>query len=133
MDASKEDYLRVMCELCEESGVECIRSIDIANRLKISKPSVSTMVKKLARKGLVRSERYSKIYLTHTGLKEGRRVLRNHRVIEVFLRAVLDYDISEVHEEAHRLEHAFSEESINRLEDFLRNSKESPYGKTALH
>ena len=132
---STEDYLRTIYSLYEkeQDKTKGIRSIDIAEELNISKPSVSEMIKKLVKKGFVKSNPYSNIFLTKKGLKEAQRVMHNHRVIEVFLKHILDYDIIKVHEEANRLEHAFSEDSIRRLDDFLKNPKRSPHGKIIPH
>lgn len=128
--ASKEDYLRTVYYLhekldCKEKGV---RSVDIAKNLNITRPSVSAMLKKLAKSSHIKYKPYSNIFFTGKGLKEAKRVMRNHRVIEVFLKKILKYDLSKVHEEAHRLEHAFSEESIKRLDEFLNHPTRSPYG-----
>jgi DtxR family Mn-dependent transcriptional regulator len=91
------------------------------------------MLKKLAENGYSKLAPYSKIFLTSKGLKEARRVMHNHRVIEVFLKKILKYDLSKVHEEAHRLEHAFSEEAIKRLDKFLNHPTRSPHGYDIPH
>jgi DtxR family Mn-dependent transcriptional regulator len=101
--------------------------------LKITRPSVSGMLKKLAEKNFIKFKPYSKIFFTSKGLKEAQRVMHNHRVIEVFLKKILKYDLSKVHEEAHRLEHAFSEDSINGLDKFLNNPTRSPSGYDIPH
>ncbi len=131
MNVSIEDYLRVIYSLFERSRdkYEGIKSIDISKELKITRPSVSGMVKKLVRLGYIKCNRYSKIFMTRKGENEAKRIMHSHRVLEVFLADVLGYDISEVHEEAHRLEHAFSEESIKRLDLLLDNPKMSPSRK----
>lgn len=110
-----------------------IKSVDIAKALNITKPSVSGMLRKLAKKRFIKVKPYSNILFTNKGLKEARRVMHNHRVIEVFLKKILNYDLAKVHEEAHRLEHAFSEESIKKLDKFLNNPKRSPYGYKIPH
>jgi len=110
-----------------------IRSVDVAKELNITKPSVSGMLKKLAIHGYLKCKPYSNTFFTNKGLKEARRVMHNHRVIEVFLKRILKYDLSNVHDEAHRLEHAFSEESINRLDEFLKHPTRSPYGYIIPH
>ncbi len=132
---STEDYLRTMYQLYEEEKdkTKGIKSIDIAKNLKISKPSVSEMVRKLAERGFVKSNPYSNIFFTKKGLKESQRVMHNHRVIEVFLKNILNYGLNQVHEEANHLEHAFSDESIKRLDIFLSNPKKSPHGKLIPH
>ncbi|MBU0758610.1 MAG: metal-dependent transcriptional regulator, partial [Nanoarchaeota archaeon] len=110
MQISTEDYLRIMYSLFEraEEPEKGIRSSYIALSLGISKPSVSSMLKKFKEQRLVRCSPYSKIFFTKKGEKEAKRIMHNHRVIEVFLRKILRYDIRKVHEEANRLEHAFS-------------------------
>ena len=91
------------------------------------------MIKKLNKLGYVKTKLYSKIFLTKEGLDEAKRLMHNHRVIEVFLKEILEYDLNKVHQEAHRLEHAFSEESIDRLDRFLNYPKVSPNGKKIPH
>lgn len=132
---SVEDYLRVMYSLHEknEGSAKGIKSIDIAKELGITKPSVCVMIRKLKAKRYITFEPYSDIFLSARGLKEARRVTHNHRVIEVFLKKILDYDLKKVHQEAHNLEHTFSQESIKRLDKFLHNPKISPSGKIIPH
>lgn len=133
---SKEDYLRVMYSIYEaqEDKKLGIKSIDISKALNITKPSVSDMLRKLAKKRFIKFSPYSNIFFTNKGLKEAVRITHNHRVIEVFLRKMLKYGLSKIHEkskihkEANHLEHAFSDESIKRLDNFLNNPKISPYG-----
>jgi len=124
---SEEDYLRIIYLLHEEhkKPEEGVRSVDVAKALGISKPSVSAMVRKLADKGYVTAERYGALFLTKEGLKEGKRITRSYRIIRVFLRDVLMIKNTSVDEEAHRLEHAFSDESLKKIEQLVRRlSKE---------
>ncbi|MBT7392399.1 metal-dependent transcriptional regulator, partial [archaeon] len=123
MNITIENYLQTMYYLFEKDTNKGIKSIDIAKELKISRPSVSAMVKKLAKEGYLIADKYSKIFLTELGKKEARKLMHKHRVIEVFLVDVLGHDISRVHEEAHKLEHAFSDESIEKLDLLLNNPK----------
>ena len=129
MNISREDYLRVMYELYEKEK-KGIKSVDIAKKLNVTKSSVSQMIKKFNKDKLILTEPYSKIRFTNKGLNEAKRIIYTHRVIEVFLKDFLKYDTKEIHDEAHRLEHAFSEESIKRLDVLLNKPKKSPYGKT---
>ena len=135
MNISVEDYLRTMYALYEKQGGKSkgIKSVDLAKELGISKPSVSSMIRKLTKLQYLKAKPYSKIHFTRKGLEKARLIMHNHRVIEVFLKDVLGYDISKVHQEAHRLEHAFSEGSIKRLDKFLGNPKRSPYGYSIPH
>jgi Mn-dependent DtxR family transcriptional regulator len=91
---SREDYLRTIYSIYEKQGIKKIgvRSIDIANSLGVSKPSVSIMIKKLAKKGFLKVEPYSNIFLTKRGLKEAKKLVHKYKVIELFLREILRYD-----------------------------------------
>lgn len=126
-----EDYLKAIFVIYEkqknkENG---IRSIDIAKSLNIKKPSVSAVIRKLTDAGYLKSEAYSPIFFMKTGLKKARRIVHNHRVIEYFLKEILRCDLKNIHQEAHKLEHAFSDSSIRKLDAFLGNPAVSPYGE----
>ncbi|MFC1768360.1 metal-dependent transcriptional regulator [Nanoarchaeota archaeon] len=135
MNTSIEDYLRVLYRIYEnqKNKEKGIKSVEVAEMLGISKPSVSAMIRKIMKKRYLRVSTYSRIHLTKKGLQEARRVMHNHRVIEVFLKEILKYNIEDVHEEAHKLEHAFSKESIMRLDRYLKNPKMSPHGIKIPH
>lgn len=128
---SKEDYLKAIYLIYEKQGDKTagIKSIGIAKSLGISKPSVSAMIKKLAKEGFLKVKPYSKIFFTKKGLREAKRITHNYRVIGVFLKDILKYDLNKIHKEAHKLEHAFSEESIRRLDKFLGDPKRCPHGE----
>lgn len=123
----QEDYLRALYFLDEEKGE--LRSIDIANYLQISKPSVSEMLRTLEKQNLVSFAPYSKVRLTKSGRKAAERITSKHRIIETFLKKVLKKRQANLHEEAHRLEHAFSDESIQRLSAYMGNPRTDPHGK----
>ena len=113
--SAKEDYLRIIYEL----GGEKVKSIDIAKKLGISKPSVSEMLKKLAKDKLIESESYGKIFLTKEGIKEAKKIADRHHIIKKFARHILKHKEDKVHDIAHKLEHHFSPESIKKLESWL--------------
>ena len=125
--ANKEDYLRGLYILKEEKGE--LKSVDLARYLNLSKPSISEMMHELNKTGLVSYKKYSKIKFTPKGRKIAKELTVKHRLIEIFLKNVLKIDSNKVHEEAHRLEHAFSEESIEKLRKLLGNPKIDPHGK----
>lgn len=125
--ANKEDYLRGLYILEEERGE--IKSIDLAHYLNISKPSVSEMVKELNKEGLVSYKKYSKLKFTAKGRKIAKKLTSKHRLIELFLKNILKINSKNVHQEAHRLEHAFSDKSIAKLRKLLGNPKKDPHGK----
>ncbi len=125
--ANKEDYLRGLYILEEEKGE--LKSVDLAHYLNVSKPSVSDMVKELDKEGLVSYRKYSKLNFTPKGRRLAQKITSKHRLIEIFLKNILKINSKKVHHEAHRLEHAFSDESICRLRKFLGNPKIDPHGK----
>ncbi|MFH1591600.1 MAG: metal-dependent transcriptional regulator [archaeon] len=129
MNVSIEDYLRTIYSIFEQSGNESIRSVDIAKSLGVSRASVSAMVRRLTDEGYIVAEKYSKNLLTELGEREARRITHRHRVIEVFLLDVLGHDVKTVHEEAHRLEHAFSDQSIQKIDALLKKPGISPSGQ----
>ena len=125
--ANREDYLRGLYILEEEKGK--IKSIDLAHYLNVSKPSVSEMIRELNREGLIDYKKYSKLRFTSKGRKIAKKLTSKHRLIESFLRNMLKISPKNVHQEAHRLEHAFSDESIFKMRKLLGNPKKDPHGK----
>ena len=124
---SREDYLRAMYHLMEEK--EEVKSVEVADYLGVSKPSVSEMLKNLDADGLIQYKKYSKINLTKNGFKAAKNLTARHRIIEAFLKDMLKINPQKIHEEAHRLEHAFSDESIGKMGKILGNPRKDPHGK----
>jgi DtxR family transcriptional regulator, Mn-dependent transcriptional regulator len=122
---NKQDYLRYIYELQSREGGG-VRTTDIASSLGVSKPSVSEMVRKLKSEGLVESTPYSSIALTEKGVVEARKVLRRHRLLEVFFSNILG--MNAFHKEAHESEHALSDEAEKKLERLLKHPKKCPDG-----
>lgn len=90
--------------------------------------TATTMVKTLAESGLVRYEPYVGVRLTKAGEKLASRVLRRHRLVELFLVKVLGMSWAEVHDEAEQLEHAVSERLIERIDEMLGRPTHDPHG-----
>jgi DtxR family Mn-dependent transcriptional regulator len=86
------------------------------------------MVKALSESGLVRYEPYSGVRLTAAGEKLAARVLRRHRLIELFLVQVMGMSWTEVHDEAEHLEHAVSDRLIERIDEMLGRPSVDPHG-----
>jgi DtxR family transcriptional regulator, Mn-dependent transcriptional regulator len=125
--ANREDYLRGIYHLIEDEG-EC-RSVDLADYLNVTKPSVSQMLQSLDKEGLIEYKKYSSFKFTSKGILIAKKLTYKHRIIESFLMDVLKINSENVHDEAHRLEHAFSDESISKLSKLLGNPKIDPHGK----
>ena len=125
---NREDYLRAIFCSRERSGDEVVQSVDVAKYLRVSKPAVSEMLKKLKCDGLVKMSPYSSIILTAKGLKEAKKITFKHRVAETFLQKSLGLKKNRVHAEAHKIEHSLSDKVAKNLADFLENPKNCPCG-----
>lgn len=124
--ASVEDYLKTIYEIEESSGAAA--TTDIAARLAVSPASVSGMVRRLASQGLLEHERYRGVRLTEEGRRVALSTMRRHRIIELFLVEQLGYSWDLVHDEAERLEHAASDELIDRMAATLGEPTMDPHG-----
>ena len=123
---SVEDYLKVIYHLSSQGGFAT--TSDIAGALEVAPPSVSGMVKRLSETGLIEHVPYRGVQLTNQGRRAALRMIRRHRILEVYLTQQLGYDWDNVHEEAERLEHAVSDELIERMEGALGNPRYDPHG-----
>ncbi|HEU5209775.1 MAG TPA: metal-dependent transcriptional regulator [Longimicrobiales bacterium] len=121
-----QDYLKAIHEL-NVGGGSAATSL-IAERLGVAAGSVTGMLKRLASRGLVEHVPYYGARLTDAGEAEAIRLIRRHRVLELFLVQVLGYGWDEVHEEAERLEHAVSDRLIERMAATLGDPAEDPHG-----
>lgn len=121
-----EDYLKAIYEL-ERSGKPAETNA-IAELLGIAPASVSGMVRRLAEQGLITHERYHGANLTTSGRRAALRTLRRHRVIEAYLTSALGYPWDRVHDEAERLEHAASDELIDRMAAAIGEPETDPHG-----
>lgn len=126
VSSTKEDYLRAIFLLQisgKGSGVT-----KIADRLGLSKSTVSEQVRELVKDGFVIADPYAEVVLTNKGKSLAEKLTYKHRLIEVFLNDVLKMPQDKVHQEAERLEHACSDEVIKRLAKFLGHPKKDPHG-----
>lgn len=124
--ATKEDYVRAIYIL-RENGVGT-GVTQIADKLGLSKSTVSERVKELEKDGLVKALPYAEVELTKEGGEVGKKMTYKHRLIEVFLHQTLGVPEKDVHPEAERLEHAFSDEVIQLLAKFLKYPTNDPHG-----
>lgn len=117
-----------MYRLQEKSGSESVKMTDLAAMLGLSKSTVSERVDELEEQGLIHHAPYSPITFTKKGYEIARALTHKHRIIEVFLHDVLKIPADQIHEEAHRLEHAMSDKVITKLGDFLGNPTVDSHG-----
>ncbi len=124
LTSSLEDYLEAMLCLEQERGL--IRAKDLASRLGVTNASISSVMPKLDRMGLVMYERYAPIRLTPLGRRTARAILRREEVLVRFFGDVLGIPVERAREEACRIEHDISGKSLRRLEAFLAYLKAQP-------
>jgi DtxR family Mn-dependent transcriptional regulator len=121
-----QDYLKA---IHEEGGADGrVLPARLVERLEVKAPSVTGMLKRLAEAGWVEYETGQGVKLTAEGVKEARRVIRRHRLVELFLTRVLGLDWSEVDAEAEALEHAISPRLEQAIAAHLGEPLEDPHG-----
>lgn len=121
-----EDFLKAVYLLQQEQ--DRVQTSTLAESLNITAPSTTEMAKKLAKANLIIHEPYRGVRLTETGERVALEIVRNHRLLELFLVRALNYAWDEVHEEAERLEHVISERLAQRIAEFLGNPRYDPHG-----
>ncbi len=110
---SVEEYLEAIYTFNERG--EPAKNVELARRLRVSPPSVTQMIKRLAAEGLVEYEPYKGATLTGRGMALAQKVVRKHRLLERFLHDFLGLRQDRVHEEACKLEHSLSDEAAAAL------------------
>lgn len=117
---ANEDYLECMVRIEQEEGAESgVRSVDIANRLEVSKASVNKAVSALKAQGLVEQSHYGKVMLTPQGREVGNAVWYRHRLLRTFLIQELGVEFDRADSEACMMEHALSEDTMARWLAYL--------------
>jgi DtxR family Mn-dependent transcriptional regulator len=120
-----EDYLKAIYRIGDG---EPVTMQHLAEELALSGPSVTNMVKRLHELGLVNHTRYRDVALTPAGEKIALRVIRHHRLLELYLTESLGFDWDQVHAEAERLEHHVSAELEARIASALGHPTRDPHG-----
>lgn len=113
---SAENYLETIYSLIEKNG--SVRSIDIANELGFSKPSISVAMKGFREEGYILVDREGKISLTGKGLEVATRVYERHQLIAKALMA-LGVSESTAYEDSCKLEHGLSDESFEKIKEHV--------------
>lgn len=127
---SKEDYLKAIWTLSERRiGEEQTAGTKaLAEELNISQAAVSKMLKQMELQTLVAHVPYYGVRLTETGREVALRIVRRHRLLELFLAEVLKYPLDTVHDEAEHLEHHISDEFEQRIDALLGFPVKCPHG-----
>jgi len=126
LSQSTEDYLKTIYKLEARHGAA--QTSAIAGALEIAAPSVSGMIKRLSEAGLLDHIPYRGVQLTKDGRRAALQMLRRHRILELYLIEKLGFDWDTVHDEAERLEHAVSDDLVERMARALGNPRYDPHG-----
>ena len=125
--ATVQDYLKAIFRLSR--GGVAVPLGDLARELELTPGTVTTMVQRMdAVDGLVKYRKREGAVLTRSGRREALRVLRRHRIVELFLVKVVGLGSEEVHAEAERLEHALSDRLVEKLSELLGHPEYDPHG-----
>jgi DtxR family Mn-dependent transcriptional regulator len=119
-----EDYLEAIYDIDQQKKV--VRVKDIASRMNVKMPTVSSMLKTLSDRKLVHYEKYEYIELTPKGTKIGKEMRRRHGIINEFLTTVLKIDPKVSDEDSCKMEHALSSSTLDSLTDFMEFIQKCP-------
>ncbi|MCP4522180.1 MAG: metal-dependent transcriptional regulator [Cytophagales bacterium] len=125
---TEENYIKCIYQLSENELTKQVSTNEIADNLETTPASVSDMLKKLTQKNLINYIKYKGVTLSEQGITEALKIIRKHRLWEVFLVKHLNFAWDEVHEVAEQLEHIKSVLLIQRLDEFLDFPKFDPHG-----
>ncbi len=121
-----EDYLRTIYKLQQSEAP--VTTSALAQAMDVSSASASDMLKKLARKKLIKYKPYYGAALTPSGMASALSITRRHRLWEMFLVETLDFSWDEVHSIADRLEHATPANLEKRIDEKLGFPERDPHG-----
>jgi len=119
MNRAEEDYIKAVYELTIEKDEELAKTNELATKFGFSDQSVNEMVRRLVKKGIFKFSPYKGVSLTLEGRQEAIRMVRSHRLWELFLNKAFAFKWNEVHEDAERLEHAVSDKVIDAIDKYL--------------
>ncbi len=119
MTASQEDYLKTIYVLVLHKNEA--RVTDIADYLQVSKASVNRALKSLKEIDLVDYEAYGEIKLTERGKEEATNVIKKQNVLKAFLMQILNVDSKTAEEEAKKMKHAISEDTVNKFSEYIKS------------
>ena len=123
-----ENYLKTIYQLATDEPRRKVTTGRVAEALRVSPGTVTSMLKTLAEGNLATYKPYEGVELTPAGEALALRVIRRHRLIELFLVQTLNLSWDEVHDEAEHMEHAVSDWLVDRIERHLGHPKFDPHG-----
>jgi DtxR family Mn-dependent transcriptional regulator len=127
LSLSEENYLKAIFHL-SLNGTTTVQTNALADAMQTKPASATDMIQKLAAKKLIDYEKYKGLQITDDGRREALKIVRRHRLWEVFLVQKLGFLWDEVHELADELEHVGSSLLTDKLDKFLGYPKYDPHG-----
>lgn len=124
---TEENYIKAIYKLIETDG-DTVSTNAIAEKMKTKAASVTDMLKKLFAKKLIHYQKYQGVSLTPAGEQLALKIIRKHRLWEMFLVQKLDFKWDEVHDVAEQLEHINSDKLIEQIDKFLDFPTVDPHG-----
>jgi len=125
--STAEDYLKAVLNL--EDLHQKASTSGVARRLAVSDGTVTDMLRKLQLAGLLEYTPYYGARLTQRGRAMALKILRRHRLLELFLHRIMGYGWEQVHDEAERLEHAVSDFFVERIDALMNYPSKDPHGE----
>jgi len=122
-----QDYLKVIWSAAEWGGPPATTKA-LATRFSSTAANVSVTLRRLEAQGLVVYQPYRPAELTDLGRRLALAMVRRHRLLEAFLAEVVGYGWDEVHAEAERLEHAVTDDFLDRIDRLLGHPRFDPHG-----
>jgi DtxR family transcriptional regulator, Mn-dependent transcriptional regulator len=128
LSSAMEDYLEAIYHLEQTHRIARVR--DIADRLGVKMSSVSSALKSLGSRGLIRYDPHQFITLTERGMEKAEDIVRNHEILQRFFQRVLKLDPASAEDNACRIEHHLDPEVIEKLIRFLEFIELCPVEQT---
>ena len=121
----KENYLKIIYKKQEKELPVNVTSL--SRYFKVSKSTVSNMIKKLVVMGLIDTKPYKPILLTSSGKIKATEIISKHRLIELYLVEKMNFKLDEVHDIAEEIEHIENSKFFNRMREILGDTSIDPH------
>ncbi len=125
---TEENYIKAIYHLSDQKQGEMVSTNELAEMTQTRAASVTDMLRKLSEKKYIHYQKYQGVKLTDAGTEIALRIIRKHRLWEVFLVDKLGFRWDEIHDLAEQLEHIKSSELTDRLDIFLGRPRFDPHG-----
>ncbi|MFO1094990.1 MAG: metal-dependent transcriptional regulator [Planctomycetaceae bacterium] len=123
-----ENYCKTIFQLTTRSDSQWVTTGRLAEAMSLTPGTVTSMLKTLSESDLAEYRPYEGVRLNRSGRTLALRMLRRHRLIELFLVRTLGLTWDEVHDEAENMEHAVSDSLVDRIDEYLGRPESDPHG-----